>query len=113
MRNSSKLEPVITGVGVTPAIGQSQGNFIRALLGSESSFGVMQRPGRQRASAFLGAKIASLQIPDEIARQPLRRTSFSTLHEVWHDACLNEVDPDRIGLIVGGSNIQQRDMNVN
>ncbi len=116
MRNSSKLEPVITGVGVTSAIGQNQGNFIRALLDSESSFGVMQRPGRQRDSAFLGAEIASLQIPDEIARQSLRRASFSTqvalstLHEAWHDARLNEVDPARIGLIVGGSNIQQRDL---
>ncbi|KAG0323227.1 hypothetical protein BGZ97_011759 [Linnemannia gamsii] len=94
----------------------AQGNFIRALLGAESSFSVMQRPGRQRDSAFLGAEIASLQMPTEIARQTLRRASFSTqvalstLHEAWHDARLNEVDPARIGLIVGGSNIQQRDL---
>jgi malonyl-ACP decarboxylase len=33
-----------------------------------------------------------------------------TLEEAWRDAKLDEADPHRIGLIVGGSNFQQREL---
>ncbi|ASB52648.1 Polyketide biosynthesis malonyl-ACP decarboxylase PksF [Bacillus velezensis] len=33
-----------------------------------------------------------------------------TLDEAWKDANLDGVDPERIGLIVGGSNSQQREL---
>ena len=32
------------------------------------------------------------------------------MHEAWNDAKLDDVDPRRIGLIVGGSNTQQREL---
>ncbi|CAN93341.1 MULTISPECIES: beta-ketoacyl synthase N-terminal-like domain-containing protein [Sorangium] len=116
MRSSGEPEAAITGVGVTSAIGQTRDAFARALLRGESAFGVMQRPGRQKGTAFLGAEIASLQVPEGMAPQTLRKASFSarvalaTLHEAWRDARLDDVDPRRIGLIVGGSNVQQRDL---
>jgi malonyl-ACP decarboxylase len=34
----------------------------------------------------------------------------ATLYEAWQDARLDNIDPLRIGLIVGGSNFQQRDL---
>jgi malonyl-ACP decarboxylase len=85
----------------------------------------MQRAGRQlspRSSEagqnrpFLGAEIACLHIPESIPRSLLRTASFSaqvglaTLYEAWNEAKLADVDPDRIGLVVGGSNFQQREL---
>jgi malonyl-ACP decarboxylase len=116
MTSSRAPDVVITGVGVTAAIGQGKEAVGAALLTGAQAFGVMQRPGRQRDSAFLGAEIRSLTYPACLSRQTIRTTSFSalvavtTLHEAWHEAGLDGVDPARIGLIVGGSNFQQRDL---
>lgn len=119
-------ELVITGVGVTASIGQGKAAFISGLLQGHSHFDVMQRPGRQSpvtegdkeggASHFLGAEITALQLPETIPATLRRTTSLSaqvaltTLHEAWHDAKLLDVDPLRIGLIIGGSNFQQREL---
>jgi malonyl-ACP decarboxylase len=116
MKKRAPPETVITGVGVTSAVGQGREAFARGLFNGSQAFGVMQRPGRQKESSFLGAEIPSLAYPEGISRQQLRTSSFSaqvaitTLYEAWRDAHLDEVDPARIGLIVGGSNIQQRDL---
>lgn len=113
-------EVVVSGVGVTSAIGQGQQAFLAALLDGRHAFGVMQRPGRQRGganpTAFLGAEIAALAMPPEVPAGLLRTASFSaqvalaTLHEAWADAGLSELPAERIGLIVGGSNVQQREL---
>lgn len=103
-------------MGVLSAIGQGNAAFAKALLDGESGFGVMQRPGRQRESAYLGAEISEMVFPAGIARQTLRAASLSAkaalvvLEEAWSDARLADVDPRRIGLIVGGSNVQQREL---
>jgi malonyl-ACP decarboxylase len=86
------------------------------LLNGESAFAVMQRLGRQRDSAYLGAEIRDIGLSAEITRQTLRAASLSAqaalfvLLEAWIEARLYDVDPRRIGLIVGGSNIQQREL---
>lgn len=98
------------------AIGQGKAEFISALLSGEAAFSVMERPGRQRDSAYIGAEIREMAFPAGIARQTLRAASLSgqaalvVLQEAWSEARLSEVDPRRIGLIVGGSNIQQREL---
>src|SRR5262249_23217338 len=52
--------------------------------------------------------------PPGIARQTLRAASLSAqaalvaLQEAWDEARLFDVDPRRIGLVIGGSNVQQR-----
>jgi malonyl-ACP decarboxylase len=38
------------------------------------------------------------------------QVAVTTLHEAWSDAKLDHVDPTRIGLVVGGSNFQQREL---
>jgi malonyl-ACP decarboxylase len=51
-----------------------------------------------------------------ITRQTVRAASLSAqaalvvLEEAWIEARLSDVDPCRIGLIVGGSNVQQREL---
>lgn len=127
MRNYNQNEILITGMGVTSAIGQGKNEFISALLDGRNAFDVMKRSGRQcpvitnktegslaSRTAFLGAEIPFFDLPKNISKKTLRNASFSekialaTIHEAWNEAKLDDIEPDRIGLIVGGSNFQQR-----
>ncbi|PPB08853.1 beta-ketoacyl synthase N-terminal-like domain-containing protein [Brevibacillus laterosporus] len=116
MKNYSQPELYITGIGVTSAIAQGKEGFSSALLRGEHAFGVMKRLGRQKETSFIGAEIASLSYPQPLSKKLLRKASFSghvamiTLHEAWMEANLDAVEPARIGLVIGGSNIQQRDV---
>jgi len=107
---------IISGLGVTSAVGQGKDAFAAALMEGRHAFSVMARPGRQRQTSFLGAEIASLQLPASIPSRAVRTASFSaqaalaTLSEAWHDARLDAIDPARIGLFVGGTNLQQREL---
>ncbi len=110
-------EIAITGVGITTPVGQGKAAVQQAMLNGASAFRVMQRPGRQRGnSAFLGAEIDSVQLPDDVPARMRRTLSWSarvalaTVSEAWSDAQLAAVDPARIGLVVGGSNLQQREL---
>src|SRR5437763_1363925 len=110
-------EPVVTGIGVLSAIGQGKAAFAAALLAGETAFDVMRRPGRQcESSAYVGAEIREIAFSSTMARQTLRAASLSAqaalvvLQEAWIEAQLSDVDPRRIGLIVGGSNVQQREL---
>ncbi len=116
MKNYNHSKLVVTGVGVTSAIGQGKMAFTSALLNGNHAFGVLQRPGRQREGSFLGAEIPSLSYPESFSQRVLRTASFSaqvamiTLHEAWNEATLDGIDPHRIGLVIGGSNLQQREL---
>ncbi|MGJ7907996.1 beta-ketoacyl synthase N-terminal-like domain-containing protein [Actinopolyspora sp. H202] len=117
---------VVTGLGVTSAVGQGKDDFTEALFEGRHAFGVMQRPGRRMPSGstgtdsvtgdFLGAEIGDLAMPKNIAARSVRTASLSskaalaTLDEAWCEAGLNDVDPARIGLVLGGSNVQQREL---
>jgi malonyl-ACP decarboxylase len=107
---------VVTGMGVISAVGQGKGAFATALEDGKTAFEVMQRPGRQRESAYIGAEIHEITFPADISKQTLRAASLSAqaalvvLREAWIEARLADVDPRRVGLIVGGSNIQQREL---
>ncbi len=139
MKNYNQPDIIISGLGVTSAIGQGKKAFSSALLLGQHKFDIMKRPGRQRVSVntsglsegeeegekkapaapttqFIGAEISELNIPQKIPMALLRTASFSsqvalvTLQEAWEDANLVDVDPERIGLVVGGSNFQQREL---
>jgi malonyl-ACP decarboxylase len=107
---------VITGIGVTSSVGQGRQEFTSALLEGQHAFRVMQRPGRQNNTAFIGAELPPLRFSPSLSTSALRSASLSaraalvTVHEAWCDANLDEVDPHRIGIIVGGSNYQQREL---
>ncbi|MFK4467828.1 beta-ketoacyl synthase N-terminal-like domain-containing protein [Bacillus sp. RC252] len=116
MKNCNQHDLFITGVGVSTAIGQGKEAFTSSLMQGNHAFGYMKRPGRQKETSFIGAEISSLSFPDELSKKLLRKASLSgqiammTLHEAWKDANLDAAEPERIGLIIGGSNIQQREM---
>jgi malonyl-ACP decarboxylase len=103
-------------MGVIAATGQGKAAFITALLEGRHAFAVMQRPGRQCESSYIGAEIGKITFPSGINQQTLRASSLSAqaalvvLQEAWIEARLSEVDPRCIGLIVGGSNVQQREL---
>jgi malonyl-ACP decarboxylase len=109
-------KPAITGMGVIASTGQGKAAFVTALLEGKHAFGVMQRPGRQRESTHIGAEICEMKFSPNITQQTLRASSLSAqaalavLQEAWFEARLSDVDPRRIGLIVGGSNVQQREL---
>jgi malonyl-ACP decarboxylase len=76
----------------------------------------MQRPGRQQESAYVGAEIGEISFSAGVSRQTVRAASLSAqaalvvLEEAWDEARLSDVDPRRIGLVIGGSNVQQREL---
>ncbi|MBT2404433.1 MULTISPECIES: beta-ketoacyl synthase N-terminal-like domain-containing protein [unclassified Streptomyces] len=120
---SDGRDVVVTGLGVTTAVGQGKDDFVAALLDGRHAFGFMQRPGRlppapstDGSAVFLGAEIGELSLPGSIAARSVRTASLSaraalaTLYEAWHEAGLDDADPSRIGLVVGGSNVQQREL---
>lgn len=111
-------EIVISGLGVTSAVGQGKESFFSSLIAGKSAFSIMQRPGRQKEGSFLGAEIANLFIPEQL-RPVMKKASFSaqvalaTLAEAWEEAKLMDADPQKVGLIIGGSNIGQRELLLN
>lgn len=116
MTSAGQPELHVTGLGVTSAVGQGKGAFADALWRGADAFGVMRRPGRQSGgSRFLGAELPSLRLPEGVGARVLRGASFSgqvavaTVREAWDEARLGDVDPARIGLVIGGSNLQQRE----
>lgn len=114
--SESPAELLITGLGVVSPIGQGPAAFAEALWAGTHAFGVLQRPGRQRGAQFLGAEIASVAPPEGVGARVLRGASFTgqvalaTLRQAWTEARLDEVDPERLGLVIGGSNLQQREL---
>jgi malonyl-ACP decarboxylase len=117
MNNYSQADIIITGVGVTASIGQGKSAFYKALIEGHQTFAIMQRPGRQFGdSRFIGAEIPCLDIAENLSKNLLRTASFSgqvamvTLHEAFEEAGLANADPERTGLIIGGSNFQQREL---
>jgi len=109
-------ELCITGIGVISAIGQGKKTFSEALLAGRHAFGLMKRKGRQHASSlFLGAEIPLLDYPNRLSKHKLRSVSFpgqvavATIEEAWNETAIDQLAPDRIGLVIGGSNLGQRE----
>lgn len=117
MKDGYKPGITVTGIGVTSSIGQGQRAFAEALLKGEQRFSVLVRPGRSFADQrFIGAEIGVIDYP--ISENGLKGVSLSgkialaTLAEAWEDAALEHQDPTRIGLVVAGSNFQQREIHL-
>ncbi|MCP1846018.1 malonyl-ACP decarboxylase [Bradyrhizobium sp. USDA 4524] len=114
MQNLVNPEFIISGVGVLTPIGVGRTQFADGLISGRSSFGVMRRSGRQRGTEFLGAELPDLACPKVLPEKLWRSATLSAqaalvaLCEAWQDANLAAVDSQRIGLVVGGSNFQQR-----
>lgn len=68
MTKCNLSEVVVTGLGVTAAIGQGKEDFASSLLSGRHAFDVLKRPCRQKDSRFIGAEIASLSYPDRLSK---------------------------------------------
>ena len=114
-------EPVrikITGMGIVTPIGQGIVAFQEALLAGKTQFGYLRRPGREGAKSFIGAELPDIAAKSLFPEHSglLRTASWSTqiatiaVSEAWQDAQLpsSTVNSERIGIVVGGSNFQQR-----
>ena len=123
MATSNNVDILVSGVGITSNIGQGKAAFVNGLLSGSHRFDVMKRPGRQapegagsEPTAYLGAEIDNIVMPARVPRHELRTASLTakavlaSLDEAWQDAQLDDIDPTRIGLVVGGSNVQQREL---
>lgn len=116
MKNYDPANIAITGAGIITAAAQGKQPVMDTLLKSQHTFAVMQRPGRQHNTAFLGAEIPEIVYPAHFSKKLLRSLSLTggaalvAIEEAWQEARLADVAPERIGLITGGSNIQQREL---
>ena len=108
----------ITGMGLVTPIGQGVAAFREALLSGKTQFGYLKRPGRENPKPFIGAELPDIDVKSLFPEQSrlLRTAAWSAqiatvaVAEAWQDAKLNsgQVNPERIGLVIGGSNLQQR-----
>src|SRR5260370_5259995 len=98
---------IVTGMGVITATGQGKAAFADALLDGKHAFGVMQRPGRQRDSSYMGAEIGEITFPPSMPPRTLRASSLSgqaalvVLPEACSEARLADVEPPRMRLFLG------------
>lgn len=112
----------VTGMGIITAIAQNLPDFKESLWAQKTAFGYLKRPGREGAEPFLGAELPDLDIQSAFPeyRGLLRTASWSSqvatlaTSQAWEDAQLETaiasgaINPQRIALVVGGSNFQQR-----
>ena len=118
MRNwqPDPASPIITGIGVATALGFGKQAFQDGLYTPRNVFGVMRRPGRQfpdSSSAFLGAELPEPPdlLPGRVARTTglTGRVAVAVIDEAWREAGLGDLEPETIGLVIGGSNVQARE----
>ncbi len=104
----------ITGMGIMTAIGQTISQFTESLFAGTTDFGYLQRQGREGVHRFLGAEIPRQEAGGRSAVSWSAQVAIRAVREAWEDSGLGErvsrgeVEPQRIGLVVGGSNVQQR-----
>lgn len=116
MPNATAPEIVVTGIGVASGLGHGKASLIDGLLAGRDVFSVLSRPGRQAPdgkTTFMGVEMPD---PPELLSKRVARTAgfgarvaVAVLDEAWREAELADVDPERIGLVVGGSNLFSRE----
>lgn len=118
MRSNLDLSQIkITGMGIVSSTAFGIPAFTKALLSGQTNFGYLKRTGRENLG-FIGAELPNINIDSVSLKYNIsfRNASWSNkiaavaVSEAWQDAKLDsiKVDPIRIGLVVGGSNFQQR-----
>ncbi|HEY0837829.1 MAG TPA: beta-ketoacyl synthase N-terminal-like domain-containing protein, partial [Azospirillum sp.] len=108
--------PVVTGIGVATGFGYGKDALRDGLFAPSNLFGTLERPGRrvpETGETFIGIELP--EPPEVLPRRVARTTGLTgrvvaaVLDEAWREAGLDALDPERIGLIIGGSNLQARE----
>ncbi|WP_417694863.1 beta-ketoacyl synthase N-terminal-like domain-containing protein [Roseibium sp.] len=106
----------VSGIGIASGFGHGKALFREGLFEAPNLFSYLQRETRQAAdgeSPFIGIEMPPP--PDILPRRIARTaslsgaTAVSVVTEAWQEANLDAIDPDRIGLVVGGSNLMSRE----
>ncbi|MBN9669600.1 beta-ketoacyl synthase N-terminal-like domain-containing protein [Roseibium aggregatum] len=110
------MAAVVTGIGVACGLGHGKAAFRAGLFEAPDLFSELKREGREPAegeASFLGVEMPELPevLPTRLARSATLsgRVALTVLKEAWLEADLDAVDPERIGLVVGGSNLMSRE----
>ena len=108
----------ITGRGVVSAIGIGKDDFSASLQDGRQCFSLLKREYRQHAqSHFIGAEINTADLSSALVdyKESIRTLSFSAkaalvaVDEAVSEANLSShKSRERIGIIIGGTNLQQR-----
>lgn len=112
------MAPVVTGIGVATAFGYGKDALLAGLFAPRPVFGELARPGRQLpgegGQRFIGAELAEppALLPAGVARITglVGRVAVAVVDEAWREAGLDRLDPERIGLVVGGAQLQSREL---
>lgn len=106
----------VTGLGVACGFGHGKAAFRKGLFEAPNLFSELKRSGREAAAGeapFIGVEMPDPPevLPPRLARTATfsSRVALSVLDEAWKDAGLDGVDPQRIGLVVGGTNLMARE----
>ncbi|WP_346900193.1 beta-ketoacyl synthase N-terminal-like domain-containing protein [uncultured Roseibium sp.] len=106
----------VVGIGVACGLGHGKEAFRRGLFQAPNVFSHLKREGREPPEGetpFIGVEMPDPPsiLPPRLARTATlsSRAAISVLDEAWNEAGLEAVDPERIGLVVGGSNLMTRE----
>ncbi len=106
----------VIGIGVACGLGHGKEAFRKGLFEAPNVFSYLKREGREPPEGetpFIGVEMPDppTLLPPRLARTATlsSRVAISVLDEAWNEAGLDKVDPERIGLIVGGSNLMTRE----
>jgi malonyl-ACP decarboxylase len=112
-----RAAPAVTGIGVATGFGYGKDSLLEGLFSGRDLFAPLARPGRQSPSgdgAFIGIELPEPPeiLPKRVARTAglCARVAVAVVQEAWTEAGLDKLDPSRIGLVLGGSNLQNREL---
>jgi malonyl-ACP decarboxylase len=108
-------EASVVGLGVASGFGYGKETLLMGLLSGRDQFAPLARRGRENRpgrAPFIGVELPE---PPPVLPEPFARNAdigayaaIAALAEAWAEAKLDAVDPERIGLIVGGGNLGAR-----
>lgn len=109
--------PAVTGIGVATGFGYGKESLFDGLFSGRDLFAPLARPGRQSPSGdnvFIGIEMPDPPeiLPKRVARTAglSARVAVAVVREAWAEAGLDKLDPSRIGFVLGGSNLQNREL---
>jgi malonyl-ACP decarboxylase len=109
--------PVVSGLGVATGFGYGKASLTEGLFGERNLFAPLARPGRQPPygeTQFIGVELS--EPPEILSKRTARtvglsgRVAVAVVKEAWDEAGLDGVEDCRIGLVLGGSNLQSREL---
>lgn len=117
---SAENNIAVTGIGVACGAGYGKTAFSTALFKAPNLFSCLSREGRQANASdvpFVGIELPNT--PETHLSARIERTltfparvAVNVVQEAWGEASLERYEPDRIGLVVGGTGLMAREQEI-